>query len=137
MKVRQELKARNELAYQKVARRMRTAIQISEAMERQHISKSQLAMLMKRKPSEITKWLSGDQNFTLDTLTELSYYLHEQISGVDYSQTHPIINLLYTSTITASFPSKEHTSTLSNYHRWKEIPQREDIEAKTPNNSIN
>ena len=72
---------RSELEYQKVARRMRAAIQIAEAMEKRGITKKQLADMMGRRPSEITKWLSGDQNFTIDTLTELSYYLGEKITG--------------------------------------------------------
>lgn len=66
---------RSEQEYQKVARRMRTAIQIADAMEKHGISEIQLADMMGRSPSEITEWLSGNQNFTLDTLTELSYCL--------------------------------------------------------------
>ena len=61
---------------------MRTAIQIAEAMDKHGFTKKQLADMMGRRPSEITKWLSGDQNFTIDTLTELSYYLKEEIKAV-------------------------------------------------------
>ena len=91
MKNRERMVRRSELEYQKVARRMRTAIQIADAMEKHGISKKQLADMMGRRPSEITKWLSGDQNFTLDTLTELSYYLNEKITG----ETVVVVKKLY------------------------------------------
>ena len=81
MKARKRLAAQSELTYLKVARRMRIAIQIADAMEERHISKKELAQMMGRQPSEITKWLSGDQNFTSDTLAELSYYLNAKITG--------------------------------------------------------
>ena len=81
MKNRESTARRSELEYLKVARRMRAAVQIADAMEKHGVSKKQLADMMGRRPSEITKWLSGDQNFTMDTLAELSFYLKEMITG--------------------------------------------------------
>ena len=81
MKLKERLAQISDLQYQKVARRMRTAVQIDEAMKARNISRKELADMMGRRPSEITKWLSGDQNFTSDTLAELSYYLHAKITG--------------------------------------------------------
>ena len=83
MKARQRLAQRGEdINYLKVAHRMRTAVQIADAMKERGMSKSDLAKLMGRRPSEITKWLSGNQNFTQDLLAELSSYLHSEIAGV-------------------------------------------------------
>lgn len=96
MKTRKRLaSSRSEVEYQKVARRMRTAIQIADAMEKHGISKKQLADMMGRSPSEITKWLSGDQNFTLDTLTELSFYLKEKITGESSVVKNTFVSVVY------------------------------------------
>ena len=72
MKISDRLSRISELDYLKVARRMRIAAQIDDAMKAKGLSKKDLAVLMNRRPSEITKWLSGNQNFTSDILAELS-----------------------------------------------------------------
>ena len=81
MKIGERISKISELDYLKVARRMRIAAQIEDAMKAMNLSKKDLALLMDRRPSEITKWLSGNQNFTSDTLAELSYYLKAKITG--------------------------------------------------------
>ena len=73
MKISDRLSRISELDYLKVARRMRIAAQIDDAMKAKGLSKKDLAVLMNRRPSEITKWLSGNQNFTSDILAELSW----------------------------------------------------------------
>lgn len=81
MKISDRLSRISELDYLKVARRMRIAVQIDDALKAKGLSKKDLAVLMNRRPSEITKWLSGNQNFTSDILAELSYYLKASITG--------------------------------------------------------
>ena len=119
MKARKRLAAQSELTYLKVARRMRIAIQIADAMEEQHISKKELAQLMGRQPSEITKWLSGDQNFTSDTLAELSYYLEAKITGENqvFSFTYNL-NSSYASSMTVDVPLANKSAVLSTRRKW-------------------
>jgi len=69
--------------YDKVARRMRIADQIADAMDAAGIGKKQLAERLGKCPSEITKWLSGTQNFTADVLSEISRVLGTEITGVE------------------------------------------------------
>lgn len=123
MKARKRLAAQSELTYLKVARRMRIAIQIADAMEEQHISKKELAQLMGRQPSEITKWLSGDQNFTSDTLAELSYYLHREITGVTDTATY--LNVNYDDTLAIYFPDVDKSEKVSHNRRWNQLPSME------------
>lgn len=104
MKTRERKARRSELEYQKVARRMRAAVQIAEAMEKHGVSKKQLADMMGRRPSEITKWLSGDQNFTIDTLAELSYYLKERITGESLVVENTFISVAYDPFAELDFP---------------------------------
>ena len=118
MKARQRLAELSDLTYLKVARRMRIAIQIAEAMENRHISKKELADMMGRQPSEITKWLSGDQNFTSDTLAELSYYLHAKITGETPVISAPYVNVLYTQSLCLNLPLDNVNVMVSERSRW-------------------
>lgn len=67
-----ELDAMSSSKYEKVARRMRNATQIADALSESGLSKVQFAHKMRKQSSEITKWLSGTHNFTRDTLAEIS-----------------------------------------------------------------
>ena len=122
MRNRERMARRSELEYQKVARRMRAAVQIAEAMEKRGISKKQLAEMMGRSPSEITKWLSGDQNFTMDTLAELSYYLKEKITGESVVIEKTFISVAYDPSIEQEFPENKFSSRLSTRPKWS-VPQ--------------
>jgi len=64
-------------------RRRITAEQIKNAMARAGMSRSQLAAALGKKPSVITQWLSGNHNFTIDMLAEISHVLGTEITGVD------------------------------------------------------
>ncbi|MBK6698640.1 MAG: helix-turn-helix transcriptional regulator [Saprospiraceae bacterium] len=46
------------------------------------IKKVELAKKLNKRPSEITKWLSGTQNITLDILTMISFALGVEISSL-------------------------------------------------------
>jgi transcriptional regulator with XRE-family HTH domain len=60
-----------------VANRMSLASRINEAIKMRGWSQKQFAEAMNKKPSEISKWLSGTHNFTTDTLWHI-----EQILGI-------------------------------------------------------
>lgn len=55
--------------------RMLLAVKIQDAMTAKGIGKKQFAEMMGQSPSVITKWLSGGQNFTVDTLTDIERVL--------------------------------------------------------------
>lgn len=50
------------------------ATEISILMQERGLSKKQFADALGKKPSEITKWLSGQHNFTIRTLAMLSAF---------------------------------------------------------------
>ncbi|MBR5159262.1 MAG: helix-turn-helix transcriptional regulator [Bacteroidaceae bacterium] len=77
----QKLDKESNLIFDKVAAKMRTAARIADAMEAAGLSKSQFARKMGKSPSEITKWLSGTHNFTIDSLQEISAVLGVEISS--------------------------------------------------------
>ena len=50
---------------------MKLAAKIEEAMRRCGYNQTQFARLMKKSTTVISEWLSGDRNFTADTLMEI------------------------------------------------------------------
>ena len=63
---------------------METAVsnRIYELMQEKGLSKSELARSLGKRPCEITKWLSGQHNFTLSTLAMLSSFFGQPIITV-------------------------------------------------------
>ena len=55
----------------KIKRKMMLAVRIADALKEKGMKKKDLARLMNKQPSEITKWLSGTHNFTAETLWEI------------------------------------------------------------------
>lgn len=52
--------------------KMQLAARIEDCMRDKGWSKSQFTEKAGKNPSEITKWLSGTQNFTVDVLTDIA-----------------------------------------------------------------
>ncbi len=67
----------------KAARRARTSQEIADALRETGMSRKEFAQKMGRMPSEVTKWLGGDHNFTTNLLAEISVVLGKPISGAE------------------------------------------------------
>lgn len=55
---------------------------IYELMQNRGLSKKQFADALGRRPSEITKWLSGQHNFTIATIGMISAFFGQPIITV-------------------------------------------------------
>jgi len=55
------------------------AVNIEVRMMMLGINRIGLAMKLEKSPSEITRWLNGRQNFTIDVLTEIAFALETNI----------------------------------------------------------
>ena len=55
-------------------------------MKEKGLSKKQFADAIGKRPSEITRWLSGEHNFTISTLSMLSSFFGQPIISVKVSQ---------------------------------------------------
>jgi transcriptional regulator with XRE-family HTH domain len=62
-------------------------VRINQLLRENNISKKELAEKMDKKPSEISKWLSGEHNFTLRSLAKLSVELGEPLMEVPKRKT--------------------------------------------------
>ncbi len=58
------------------------AERMEQIMKNKGISKKQLSELTQRRPSEVTKWLSGSHNFTCKTIALISMALGEELVSV-------------------------------------------------------
>lgn len=58
------------------------ARRIEFLMKEKGLTKKKFAEAMDRRPSEITKWLSGEHNFTIGTLAMLSAFFNQSIIEV-------------------------------------------------------
>jgi ribosome-binding protein aMBF1 (putative translation factor) len=61
--------------FDKTKRNILIAILIDDTLKAKGWNKKQLAEVMHKNPSEVTKWLSGTHNFTLETLYLIESYL--------------------------------------------------------------
>ncbi len=60
-------------------KQMAIAARIADALDAKGWSKSEFAARMNQLPSVVTRWLSGTQNFTIDTLSDIEEMLGVQL----------------------------------------------------------
>lgn len=58
------------------------ANRIEALMREKGLSKKQFAEALDRRPSEVTKWLSGEHNFTVATLSRIGAFFEKPIIEV-------------------------------------------------------
>lgn len=55
---------------------------LAALMQERGLNKRQLAQALGKRPNEITRWLSGEHNFTISTLAMLSTFFGKPIINV-------------------------------------------------------
>jgi len=80
----------NPVLMAKVSARMRMAAKIADAMDAQGVSQKELANRMGKCTSEISEWLSGNRNFTIDTITDISMALGVDLLNLPYEKTRSV-----------------------------------------------
>ncbi len=111
----------------RIETRMLIASKIDEVREPKVGKKDLMHAVGKTNPSEITRWLSGTHNFTIDTLTDLCFVLDVDLLNLEEKQ-EPVYqrynltvsvksekaNNCYANTMADSQFYFEETATLSN-----------------------
>lgn len=64
---------------------------LDSLLKNKGISKSEFAAKMGKSPSEISKWMSGKHNFTIDTLLEIAHALKVDIAELLKFKPEPLI----------------------------------------------
>ena len=93
--IRDLLSGVSETDYKKVEAKMQIAAMIEDGIEAKGWKKKELAVALNKKQSEITRWLSGTHNFTLETLVDIEHVLgvsllnyHKENKRIDYKTIH-------------------------------------------------
>ena len=72
--------------------KMTLAARLDDLITSRGWGKSEFAEKVNKNPSEITKWLSGTQNFTIDTLAEIGVVLNMPVSELFAPKRVHVIN---------------------------------------------
>lgn len=72
--------------------KMSLAARLDDLITARGWGKSEFAAKVNKNPSEITKWLSGTQNFTIDTLAEIGIVLNMPVSELFAPKPVHIVN---------------------------------------------
>ena len=70
--------------------RMLVANKIADALKAKGISQKKFSEMTGRSESEISEWLSGDRNFTIDTLSDIKKYLGIDLLNTSSMRTSPV-----------------------------------------------
>lgn len=106
-----------------VVTKMKIAARLDDFLDERSWTKSVFAAKMNKNPSEITKWLSGTHNFTLDTLSEIACVLGipvieliDQTQEPSTKKIHIVVrSVVNSSPITILTPFEEIWSKTSEY----------------------
>jgi len=96
----------DEKVYKRTEKRMMLAARIDEAKKAKSWKNKDLAKALGKKPSEITKYLSGTHNFTIDTLSDLEEVLGIQLINFR-EESKPIVIQQNTVTVSSEAGTKE------------------------------
>lgn len=70
--------------------RMLVAVKINDTLKAKGISQKRFAEMTGRSESGISEWLSGDRNFTIDTLSDIKKYLGLDLLNIPTMRTVPV-----------------------------------------------
>lgn len=108
----------NEKELLRTRKRMMIASKIADAMRNAGYSQKEFAAIMGKSETVISEWLSGDRNFTIDTLSDIEESLN--------------ISLLNTKELNVIIPNDEYVEQtsckciyLSGYNRYEEYTDTE------------
>ena len=70
--------------------RMLVANKIADALKAKGISQKRFSEMTGRSESEVSEWLSGDRNFTIDTLSDIQKSLGTDLLNTSSMRTSPV-----------------------------------------------
>lgn len=92
------IKSIDKVELEKTSNKMLIAAKIGDALKREGLSQKEFAAKIGKSESEISAWLSGDRNFTIDTLIKISYLLNISLIDTSIRTTYiiPVGNIMAT-----------------------------------------
>ncbi len=120
-KVRQRLETSGDpIRRARLPKRMLIAAKISNALELLDLDNKALAQSLGKYASEISKWLKGDHNFTMDTLSDIEEILKIRLLDVKDSDEEDNV---FVFTTTTKVPGKQYDAIFNgNYsNQWQVV----------------
>lgn len=93
-------------------KKMHLASRIDEAISQKNLKKQEFANMLGKQPSEISKWLSGTHNFTIETLWQIEKKLG--ISLVNWQPNVRIATISYSVIPATGYPVVDGPKLLTN-----------------------
>lgn len=109
------------LEYEKTKNRMLVAAKIYDLISNVFGNKAAFAKHIDKYPSEITKWTSGTQNFTLDALTEITWALGKKLSHLFEEEKETTI-IIQVQNISIKSPNIENIYSEPSFNSWGNTP---------------
>lgn len=103
-----EVSIKNEFHLVSMQKGQLLAKKIEMAVKQKGHNRQQFASLMSVQPSVVTKWLSGNHNFTVETLFEIEYKLGIQLIAIE----NPIYKQMNFHMVVGSEPTQHLNSSL-------------------------
>jgi transcriptional regulator with XRE-family HTH domain len=75
---------------EQIDRRMGLAVKIAETLRSRGLTNQEFAFMMGKKPSEVSRWLSGTHNFTTETLWQMERILNVKILTSSPAEAHVV-----------------------------------------------
>lgn len=96
-------------------------VRINQILRDKKLSQKELAERLNKKPSEISKWLNGDHNFTLRSLAKLQAELGETLLEVPKPIINPSFLAAFSSRLKSfeAYTKEEETSAPSRLIKWQ------------------
>lgn len=114
------LEGMKEIEKVQVETKFNLASNIEMLLKNKGISKSEFASKLGKSPSEISKWMSGKHNFTIDTLLEVAHALKVDIGELLQYRPQPLFKTEIKVT-RKSRPAKEGTEGTENYDDYETL----------------
>jgi transcriptional regulator with XRE-family HTH domain len=107
----------------KIENKMLLAAKIDDAMKAKGWKKKDLMKAMgKKNPSEVTRWLSGTHNFTVDLLTEIGLALDTDFLNLGTTSLKPIVFHIEIENQPANLPQNNFANEIQKgYSYYREI----------------
>lgn len=95
-------------------------VRINELLRENNFTRKELAEKLEKKPSEISKWLNGEHNFTLRSLAKLSAELGEPLLEVPKRKPQITFNTSYSHCVQTFVDHKKTEETSPTFDgEWK------------------
>lgn len=98
-------------------------VRIQEVMEEKGLNQKNLAEKMEKSPSEISKWLSGEHNFTLRSIAKLEVELDADLIQIPATRKFKIVSNKVIHLDTKTFPDAVLQDD-NNYLGWEKEAQK-------------